>query len=255
MSDTFDLTGKVAVVTGGADGLGRASATALSRHGATVVILDVDGDKASETATRLPGEALGLRCDVSSADEVQATFARIGNEFGFVSVLHNNAGVSYTGRGDYPPDELEIEMWNHIIGINLAGTFYCAKFALPLMYHRPGGASIINTGSIAGPILGTTAFAYSAAKGGVVAMTRSLATTHGDRGIRANVICPGSMDTNMSAMVKSQPELAERFISQVPLGRQGLPSDVEGLVVYLASDSSGYFSGNVLVLDGALHLV
>jgi len=255
MAPRFDLTGKIAAVTGAADGLGAASARALSEHGATVVLLDISLDGARATASKLPTPGLALRCDVSDPGEVMHAFDTIGQQFGTLDVLHNNAGVSYSGRGDAPPDELELEMWQHIIGINLTGTFLCTKFALPLMVDRPNGASVINTGSIAGPILGSAATAYSAAKGGVVAMTRCLTTTHGGRGVRANVICPGSMDTKMAAMVKSQPELRERFISQVPLGRQGLPDDIQGLVVFLASDASSYFSGNVLVLDGGLHLV
>ncbi|MCW2785381.1 MAG: oxidoreductase, short chain dehydrogenase/reductase family [Marmoricola sp.] len=255
MTQRFDLTGKVAVVTGAADGLGAASARALSEHGATVVLLDISLDGAQAVTDALPTPGLALRCDVSDQTEVVQAFATIRERFGHIEVLHNNAGVSFTGRGDAPPDELEFDMWQHIIGINLTGTFLCTKYALPMMVDRPEGASVINTGSIAGPVLGSTTTAYSAAKGGVVAMTRCLTTTHGGRGIRANVICPGSMDTKMAAMVKSRPDLRERFISQVPLGRQGLPEDIQGLVVFLASDSSSYFSGNVLVIDGGLHLV
>jgi NAD(P)-dependent dehydrogenase (short-subunit alcohol dehydrogenase family) len=255
MRERFDLTGKVAVVTGAADGLGAASARALSQHGAAVALLDISLDGAQAVADSLPSRAVAIRCDVSSPGEVESAFDTVRMEFGHVDVLHNNAGVSFTGRGDAPPDEIELEMWHHIIAINLTGTFLCTKFALPLMVDRPEGASVINTGSIAGPVLGSPTTAYSAAKGGVVAMTRCLTTTHGARGVRANVICPGSMDTKMAAMVKSRPEMRERFISQVPLGRQGLPTDIEGLIVFLASDASSYFSGNVLVLDGGLHLV
>jgi len=255
VASRFDLSGKVAVVTGAGDGLGAASARALSEHGATVVLLDIDEAKAVATAEALHGKTLAIRCDVSDPAQVSPAFARVGDELGSISVLHNNAGVSFTGRGDYPPDELELDMWHLIIGINLTGTFLCTKYALPLMVDLPGGSSVINTASIAGPVLGATCTAYAASKGGIVAMTRSLATTHGNRGVRANAICPGSMRTAMAAMVMSSPELTERFISQVPLGRQGLPTDIEGIVVFLASEASSYFSGNILILDGALHLV
>lgn len=255
MTTLFDLSGKVAVVTGAAAGLGAASARALAAHGATVALLDVDVDQASALAETLPTETIALRCDVSDAEEVQRVFNQIGAELGHIDALHNNAGVSYTGRGDAPPDELELSMWQHVLGVNLTGTFLCTKYALPLMTDRPSGASVINTASIAGPVLGAQVTAYAASKGGVVAMTRCLTVTHGSRGIRANVICPGSMDTNMASALKASPDLRDRFISQVPLQRQGLPEDIGGLVVFLASDASAYFSGNVLVLDGGLHLV
>lgn len=255
MPNRFDLTGKVAVVTGGAEGLGAASATALADHGATVVILDIDADAAEGRAEQLAGDAVGIGCDVSSVEQVEAAFTRVREQFGSISVLHNNAGVSFNGRGDAPPDELDIEMWHRIVGINLTGTFLCTKYGLPLMVAGGTGGSVINMASIAGPWVGTVNTAYAASKGGIVAMTKSLAVTHGPKGIRANAICPGSMNTRMSAHVKSTPDEFSRFIGAVPLGRQGEAQDIEGLVVYLASDSSEYFTGNIVTLDGAVTLV
>jgi NAD(P)-dependent dehydrogenase (short-subunit alcohol dehydrogenase family) len=251
----FDLTGKVAVVTGGGSGLGAASAAALARHGATVVVLDRDQDAAEETALRLGHDSFGLTCDVSDPGQVQAAFTAVAQRCGYVSVLHNNAGVSFNGRGDAPPDELELDMWTHILSINLTGTFLCTKFALPLMTATGRGGSVINMASIAGPLVGTRNTAYAASKGGIVAMTKSLAVTHGPVGIRANAICPGSMNTQMAAHVKATPEEYQRFVADVPLGRMGEPSDLEGLVVYLASDESSFFTGNIMTLDGALTLV
>ena len=145
----FDLTGKVAVVTGGGSGLGAASAAALASHGATVVVLDCDRDAAEETALTLGHDSFGLTCDVSDYEQVQSAFTTVAQRCGYVSVLHNNAGVSFNGRGDAPPDELELDMWTHILGINLTGTFLCTKFALPLMATGRGG-SVINMASIAG---------------------------------------------------------------------------------------------------------
>jgi NAD(P)-dependent dehydrogenase (short-subunit alcohol dehydrogenase family) len=251
----FDLTGKVAVVTGGGSGLGAASAAALARHGATVVVLDRDQDAAEETALTLGHDSFGLTCDVSDPGQVQSAFTAVAQRCGYVSVLHNNAGVSFNGRGDAPPDELELDMWTHILGINLTGTFLCTKFALPLMTATGRGGSVINMASIAGPLVGTRNTAYAASKGGIVAMTKSLAVTHGPVGVRANAICPGSMNTQMAAHVKATPEEYQRFVADVPLGRMGEPSDLEGLVVYLASDESSFFTGNIMTLDGALTLV
>ena len=121
----FDLTEKVAVVTGGGSGLGAASAAALARHGATVVVLDRDQAAAEETALKLGHDSFGLSCDVSDYEQVRSAFTTVAQRCGYVSVLHNNAGVSFNGRGDAPPDELELDMWTHILGINLTGTF-CA---------------------------------------------------------------------------------------------------------------------------------
>ena len=255
MPDRFDLQGKVAVVTGGAAGLGAASARALAEHGAVVVVLDLDEDSAEAATRGFPAGSLGIGCDVSSTEQVIAAFVRIGDLFGSISVLHNNAGVSFNGRGDAPADVLELEMWNRIIAINLTGTFLCTKYGLPLLLAGEPSGSVINMASIAGPWLGTDSTAYAASKGGIVAMTKSLAVTHGRRGIRANAICPGSMNTQMAAHLNSDPEQFARFVGQVPLGRQGAAGDIEGLVVFLASDSSSYFSGNIMTLDGALTLV
>ncbi len=251
----FDLTGKVAVVTGGGSGLGAASAAALARHGATVVILDREQDAAEEMALTLGNDSFGLTCDVSAHDQVRSAFDTVAQRCGYVSVLHNNAGVSFNGRGDAPPDELELDMWTHILGINLTGTFLCTKFALPLIAATGCGGSVINMASIAGPWVGTRNTAYAASKGGIVAMTKSLAVTHGPVGVRANAICPGSFNTRMAAHVKATPEEYQRFVADVPVGRMGEPSDLEGLVVYLASDESSYFTGNIMTLDGALTLV
>ncbi len=251
----FDLTGKVAVVTGGGSGLGAASAAALARHGATVVVLDRDQNAAEETALTLGHDSFGLSCDVSDYEQVRSAFSAVAQRCGYVSVLHNNAGVSFNGRGDAPPDELELDMWAHILGINLTGTFLCTKFALPLMAATGAGGSVINMASIAGPWVGTRNTAYAASKGGIVAMTKSLAVTHGPVGVRANAICPGSMNTAMAAHVKETPEEYQRFVAAVPVGRMGEPSDLEGLVVYLASDESSFFTGNIMTLDGALTLV
>ena len=170
----FDLTGKVAVVTGGGSGLGAASAAALARHGATVVVLDRDQDAAEETALTLGHDSFGLTCDVSDYEQVRSAFTTVAQRCGYVSVLHNNAGVSFNGRGDAPPDELELDMWTHILGINLTGTFLCTKFALPLMTATGRGGSVINMASIAGPWVGTRNTAYAASKGGIVASDKVL---------------------------------------------------------------------------------
>ena len=206
-------------------------------------------------APGFPAGSFGIGCDVSSPEQVSAAFARIGDQPGSISVLHNNAGVSFNGRGDAPADELELEMWNRIIAINQTGTFLGTKHALPLLLVGGRGGSVINMASIAGPWVGTVNTACVASKGGIVAMTKSLAVTQGPRGIRAKRHLPRFDGHQNGHPSQIRPAQFAQFVGQVPLGRQGATGDIEGLVVYLASDSSSYFSGNIMTLDGALTLV
>jgi NAD(P)-dependent dehydrogenase (short-subunit alcohol dehydrogenase family) len=250
--DPFDLDGAVAVVTGAAGGIGSATVEALARHGARVVALDTDLDAATAVAQRVGSAASALQCDVSDESSVRTTFESIGQRFGKLSVLHNNAGIALGGgRGDGPADELDLATWQRTLDVNLTGCFLCTHYALPLMLAG-GGGSIINTASIAGAFIGTLNTAYCASKAGVVGFTRALVITHAGRGIRANAICPGSVRTPMAANVLRTPEVRARLIDNIPAGRVAEPADVANLVVFLASQAGAYLNGAVIALDGGL---
>src|ERR1051326_384061 len=180
--DSFDLHGGTAVVTGAAGGIGSATVEALARHGAQVIALDVNLTEARAVAERIGGAVSALQCDVSDEASVRATFETIGQRFGTVSVLHNNAGIALGGgRGDGPADELDLATWQRTLDVNLTGCFLCTHYALPLMLAG-GGGSIVNTASIAGAFIGTLNTAYCASKAGVVGLTRALVITHAGRG-------------------------------------------------------------------------
>jgi NAD(P)-dependent dehydrogenase (short-subunit alcohol dehydrogenase family) len=250
--DPFDLDGAVAVVTGAAGGIGRATVEALARHRARVVALDTDLDATQAVAERIGDAVYPLRCDVSDEASVCDAFEEIKQRFGHVGVLHNNAGIALGGgRGDGPADELDLATWKRTLDVNLTGCYLCTHHALPLMLAGGGGA-IINTASIAGPFIGTLNTAYCASKAGVVGFTRALVITHAARGIRANAICPGSVRTPMSAAVLKTPEVRARLIEGIPSGRVAEPADVANLVVFLASPGGAYLNGAVITLDGGL---
>jgi NAD(P)-dependent dehydrogenase (short-subunit alcohol dehydrogenase family) len=250
--DPFDLSGAVAVVTGAAGGIGSATVEALARHGARVVALDADEQAARAVAARVGSAAMALGCDVSDEASVRSAFDRIGEEFGHISVLHNNAGIALGGgRGDGPADELDLATWRRTLDVNLTGCYLCTHYALPLMLPA-GGGSIVNTASIAGAFIGTLNTAYCASKAGVVGFTRALVITHAARGIRANAICPGSVRTPMSAAVLQTAQVRARLIDNIPAGRVAEPADVANLVVFLASRAGAYLNGAVIALDGGL---
>lgn len=235
--------------------MGEASATALAGHGATVAILDIDAEAAERVATSLGDAARAYCCDVSDAAAVERTIAAIRTEMGPIAILHNNAAVHFGyGKGDQPAADVPIEIWRRTMAVNLDGTFFMTKFALRHMIERKGG-SIINTASIAGPLLGSQNTAYTAAKGGIAGFTRSLVISYAGTGIRANAILPGFVATPMSAPVMDNPLDLARYATSVPAGRLGAPKDIGGLVVFLASDASSYVNGAVITLDGGVSLL
>ena len=251
---SFALNGRVAVVTGGGQGLGAASAMALAGHGARVAVVDIDGDSADAVAASIGGNARAFRCDISSEAQVAACIAEIAASLGPVAVLHNNAAIHRGyGRGDEQSHAMDSAVWERIVSVNLTGTFFMTKHAIPHMLAAKKG-SIINTASLAGPILGSSNTAYTATKGAVAGYTKALVISYAGSGIRANTICPGFMATPMSQPVLDNPRDLERYASDVPIGRTGEPEDIGGLVVFLASDASGYVNGAEITLDGGVSL-
>jgi 3-oxoacyl-[acyl-carrier protein] reductase len=243
-----ELQGKVAIVTGSARGIGKAIASALARHGADVVISDVDEAGARATAGEI--EALGrrslaVRCDVSKRDQVEALIASAIATLGGLDILVNNAGITR----DTLLVRMSEEQWDLVLDINLKGTFFgCQAAARPMMKARAG--KIVNVASITGIIGNAGQANYSASKAGVIALTRTVAKELASRNIQVNAIAPGFIETEMT---RDLPEKArEAFLQNIPLGRAGTPEDVAELVCFLASPASNYITGQCITIDGGL---
>ncbi len=248
-----DLAGKVAVVSGGARGLGFSMARALARHGVKVGLLDLLDDveaSAGRLAEESSVETVGVTADVTSADEVAAAFARVSEVLGSPSRLVNAAGVvTWEDSLDATP-----ESWRRVIDINLTGTFLTCQ-ALGRAC-RDGGhpGAIVNVSSMSGRIVNVPQrqASYNASKAGVDQLTKSLAVEWADLGVRVNAIAPGYFLSDMTRQFTDEnPELAAGWREQIPLGRMGEPEDLDGLVVFLCSDASAYLIGQSVAIDGA----
>lgn len=251
--DVLNLEGKVAVVTGGASGIGLATAELLSAYGAAVALLDVNREK-GEAAARAMREA-GRKaefyaCDITSREVCETTVKAVTEHFGRIDILFNNAGVTYRRTVvDLPEEE-----WDQVVDVILKGAYLMAKYVIPVMAQN-GGGSIINTGSGWGIKGGDKAAAYCAAKGGLVNLTRAMAIDHGSVNIRVNSVNPGDTDTAMLREEGRQLGYEEKqFLVDSakgrPLERLGTPEDVANAVLFLASDLSKWITGAALVVDG-----
>lgn len=251
------LSGKVAVVTGAAAGLGRAVANRFAREGALVVAADTneaDGTSLIEQLRELGCEGVFIRTDVSEEHSVRRLFNTTLARYNRVDILYNNAAILSYER-DSRVHELTVETWNYIMGINLRGPFLCSKYAIPSMLKQ-GGGSIIHVSSRTGlrgcaPNL----TAYSASKAGLLGLTRVMASAYARDHIRVNSIVPGTMDTPMNDYLLSDDAMREKYREAIPLGRLGTPEDIEGLAVFLASDESAYCTGGIYMCDGGLTAV
>jgi NAD(P)-dependent dehydrogenase (short-subunit alcohol dehydrogenase family) len=249
--DLFDLSSRIAIVTGGATGIGLQMADALAELGASVVVCGRDGERCERAAADLERErgvrCAGLACDVSSSDDVARLVAETGDRFGRIDVLVNNAGTAWAD----PVEDTPLRGWQKVVDVNLTGVFLCSQAVGRVMIGQ-GGGKIVNIASITGlrghPPEELDAIAYSTTKGAVVAFTRDLAAKWARHGIAVNAIAPGWFPTDLSQPVLDR--AGDRLAARIPMRRYGGDSDLKGAIAYLASAASDYVTGQTLVVDG-----
>jgi NAD(P)-dependent dehydrogenase (short-subunit alcohol dehydrogenase family) len=248
----FDLTGKVALITGGNSGIGLGMAIGLAQAGADVCIWGTNPEKnaaAEKEILAVGGKAAALRCDVSQENEVEAAFAETLNLFGKVDSCFANAGAG----GGAPFHEFPTDVWNRVMGINLDGTFFTFRAAAKHMIERGEGGRLVGTSSLSALDGAARNEAYAATKGAMISMTRGLSVELARYGITANTIIPGWIETAMTAPRVGDDTFEDRVIKRVPVRRWGQPEDFAGIAVYLASDASSYQTGEDFVIDGGYY--
>ena len=245
------LGGKRAIVTGAGAGIGEATAIRLSSEGALVALADLDGQAAERVAGKIAGKTLARRMDVTRADEVEALVQGVVEEWGGLDVMVNNAGIGVAGT---TPETSE-EDWERLMAVNLKGTFLGMKYAIPAM-RDSGGGSIVNISSVAALVGIADRAAYSATKGGILALTRAAAIDHVSEGIRVNCIAPGTVDTpwigRITAGYDDPEEAREKMEARQPHGRFVTPEEIAAMAAYLASDESASCIGACMVVDGGV---
>ncbi|QMV44981.1 SDR family oxidoreductase [Cohnella cholangitidis] len=266
--DFFSLQGKTAIVTGGAGILGKHFCSALSDFGANVAVADLNADAASQIASELEErygvKARGYYCDVSSPASVDSLVNEVVGTFGRIDILHNNAASKSKDLSQFfaPFEEYSLEQWREVMSVNIDGMFLMAQAVGKQMIKQGTGGSIIQTASIYGAMapdqriykgsryLGVTIntpAVYSASKAAVIGLTKYLATYWADQGIRVNTLTPGGNESGQNE------EFIKNYSNRIPLGRMGMPHEMTGALVYLASDASSYVTGQNLFVDGGLH--
>ncbi len=246
------LPGKVSIITGGADGIGKATALLFAREGSKLVIADFDPEKGTEFQQTLKGmgyESIFVETDVRNSSEVQAMADASIEHFGRIDILVNNAGVAIS----IPVVELSEDDWNRVVDINLKGVFLCCKYVIPKMIQGGGGA-IVNMGSVHGLVGRARVSAYNAAKAGVVNLTKNMALDYVGNNIRVNAVCPGFVDTGMVRRYinrcENSAEVYDELVRLHPMGRLARPEEIAYAVLYLASDESSFVTGTGLIIDG-----
>jgi NAD(P)-dependent dehydrogenase (short-subunit alcohol dehydrogenase family) len=243
------LSGKVAVVTGGAGGIGRETARRFAEEDARVCIADLADEPGQEAASEIEG--LYVHADVTDEGDVERMYRETAERFGGIDVLFNNAGIS-------PPDddsilETGLEAWERVQNVNLRSVFLCCKYGIPYLLER-GGGSIINTASFVA-VMGaaTSQISYTASKGGVLALSRELGVEFARRGIRVNALCPGPVNTPLlQELYSKDPEQAQRRLVHLPMGRFAEATEIAGAVLFLASDDASYVNASTFMVDGGL---
>jgi NAD(P)-dependent dehydrogenase (short-subunit alcohol dehydrogenase family) len=247
------LQDKVALITGAGSGIGRETALLFAREGARVVVADVDdaGGRATTDDVRASGgEALFVHADVSRAADAEAMVRAAEEAYGRLDVLFNNAGISHARDDDATTTDEEV--WDLTMAVNLKGVFLGCKYGIPAL-RRAGGGSVVNTASFVA-LLGaaTPQIAYTASKGGVLAMTRELAVVHARENIRVNALCPGPLRTELLMKYLDTEEKRQRRLVHIPLGRFGEAAEIASAVLFLASDESSFVTGATFLVDGGI---
>jgi NAD(P)-dependent dehydrogenase (short-subunit alcohol dehydrogenase family) len=244
------LENKVALITGGGSGIGKASSLLFAKEGAKVVVVDLKKEAAEATAKEIGGSARAFEADVSKASDAEAMVKFAEESFGKLNVIFNNAGV-------FHPDDDSVTntseaIWDMVINVNLKGVFLGCQFAVPALL-RAGGGSIINTASFVA-LMGAAApqIAYTASKGGVLAMTREIAVEFARKGIRANSLCPGPVETPLLAQLLADPARRNRRLVHIPMGRFGKAEEMANAALFLASDESSFVTGTSFIVDGGI---
>ncbi|MCZ4291570.1 SDR family NAD(P)-dependent oxidoreductase [Hoeflea alexandrii] len=246
--DWLELDGRIAVVTGGGGGIGRAIAQSLARQGCQVAVIDLDLDNAEETVRQIrsaKGSAIACRADVTDPESVASAARKVAAELGNCDFLINNAALLRFG----PLSSLSIADWTAVLNVNLTGYFICSQVFAAQMITK-GGGSIVHISSIAGSHVQPTSGAYSVSKAGVAMLSKNLAQELGPRGIRSNVVSPAMVITPLSEVIYRDAVVRKKREEIVPVRRIGLPEDIANAVVFLTSSRSGYISGQEILCDG-----
>jgi NAD(P)-dependent dehydrogenase (short-subunit alcohol dehydrogenase family) len=247
------LEGKVALITGAASGMGRVAAKLFASEGAAVLVADVADEAGAATAREIAGEggrAEYVHADVSNSRDAEGMVAAAVERFGGLHVLYNNAGTFPADDGSVT--ETAEETWDRVMAINLKGVFLGCKYGIPAML-RSGGGSVVNVASFVA-LMGaaTPQIAYTASKGGVLSMTREIAVEFARRGIRANALCPGPIETPLLRELMSDPARRQRRLIHIPVGRLGQAHEIAQAALFLASDESSFVTGTTFVVDGGI---
>jgi 3-oxoacyl-[acyl-carrier protein] reductase len=246
----MSLTGRIAVVTGGAQGIGQAIAVTLAQEGADVVVADLNANRCEETVARvkqLGREAMAVSVNVGDWDQVKSMIDRVQKEWERIDILVNNAGITRDGL----LLRMKEEDWQSVLQVNLTGTFYCVKAVLPTMSRQRNGR-IVNIASIVGAIGNIGQANYAASKAAVIGLTKTVAREYASRNITVNAVAPGFIDTAMTQDLSA--DTKEALLNQIPLKRLGQASDIADAVSFLCSEKAGYITGHVLHVNGGMHM-
>lgn len=243
------LDGKVSIITGGANGMGRLACERFATEGSAIVVADLDPDAVAEVAGDLPA-AVGVAVDVRDPAQVEAMISTAVERFGRLDVIYNNAGIS--PGDDDTPELTSIDTWDLTFDVNVKGVFLCCKYAIPAM-RDSGGGSIVNVASFVAHMgAATPQIAYTSSKGAVLSMTREIAAIYARQGIRANALCPGPVLTPLLAKFLSDDAKRQRRLVHIPMGRFGEAAEMVNGALFLASDESSYMTGQSLLIDGGI---